>query len=179
MANIPADLLARAIADLKEAEAASTAANARAEAAQADAAAKKEHLKEMRAVVEWVRARSEAQPPAEPAASPQDATATRFGRPIPEISNTDLSLQGLEKLGRTASTREISDQVKRDGHDLSPAQVRGALKYLAKKPNSPVETTPGSGLWRLRGDPGQVAPFQPRAVTMFPAGNGAVREAMG
>lgn len=169
------DMITRAEADLKDAEAASAAAQARAEAAQADAVTAAQRTKEMRAVLDWLRVQSEDSltPPAEPTGQAQDQPAMRFGRPVPENATTDLCVRALESFGRPATTRQIRDRLARDGHELTVAQVRGAMRYLATKKNSsPVETTPGSGLWRLRSGQ-QAAPFQPAGVTTFAASNGA------
>ncbi len=165
-------MMARAEADLREAEAASVAAQARADAAQVDAAAAARRAAEMRAVWEWLRTQT-AQPPA-PAESPKQASkpqAMRFGRPVPETAITDLAHQSLENLGGQATTREIRDRLAREGHNFEQGQIRAAMRYLSKKNNPVVETTPGSGLWRLQGGQ-QAAPFRP-AVTGFPAANGA------
>ena len=54
-------------------------------------------------------------------------------------------LDALEDLGGTASNKQISGRV-----DMDPDHVRGLLKYASgKKPNPPVVTEPGSGVWRL------------------------------
>jgi hypothetical protein len=165
MSNVP-DIMARAEADLRDAEASAVAAQARADAAQADADSAAKRATEMRAVLGWLRAQSESRPPAEASGSGQEQqSGLRFGRPIPDTSNTDLCLQVLESFGRAATTKEIRNRLAQEGHDLSQEQVRGALKYLAgKKTDSPVETTPGSGLWRLRGM---------RRPGVLPAANGA------
>ena len=155
---------------VSDAEAASTAAQARAEAAQADAAMAAQRANEMRAVLDWLRAQSDApRTPAEPV-EPSPA-AMRFGRPVPQDAKTDLCVEALEKIGGgPASTRQIHDHLAREGHDLTMDQVRGALRYLAnRKTGSPVETTPGTGQYRLR----PAAPFRPAVVTGLPAANGA------
>jgi hypothetical protein len=170
MAN-DTDMMARAEADLRDAENASASAQARAEAAQADAATAAQRAKEMRAVLDWLRAQ-QAQPQvrANVTGEAQESQATRFGRPVPETSNTDLCLAVLESFGKPATTRQIRDRLVREGHDLTVPQVRGAMRYLARKNSSPVETTPGSGLWRLR-ETRQAAPFRD-AVAGLPAVNG-------
>lgn len=171
MSNVP-DIMARAEADLKDAEAAAVAAQARAEAAQADATVAAQRAKEMRAVLEWLRAQSEPQTPTEPSGVAQGQPGTRFGRPVPETSNTDLALRALESFGRPATTKEIRSRLAQDGHILNHEQVRGALKYLAgKKHDAPVATTPGSGLWQLRSTR-HSATFRPGGVADLPAMNG-------
>jgi hypothetical protein len=167
-----ADIVARAEAQLKDAEAAAVAAQARADAAQADAAVAAQRAKEMRVVWEWLRTQSESPSPAESSGSAQELAAMRFGRPVPETANTDLCFRALETFGRPATTREIRDRVVQAGHDLEVGQVRGAMRYLARKSTSPVETTPGSGLWRLR-DAQQAGPVQPGSPAVLPAANGA------
>ena len=166
--SFESDMVARAESDLRDAEAASTAAQARAEAAQADAAVAAQRAREMRAVLDWLRAQSDApRTPAEPVE--QTAPAMRFGRPVPKDAKTDLCVEALEKIGGSGSTRQVHDYLVREGHDLTMDQVRGALRYLAnRKTGSPVETTPGTGQYRLR-----AAPFRPAVVTGLPAANGA------
>jgi hypothetical protein len=159
--SFESDMLARAESDLRDAEAASTAAQARAEAAQADAAVAAQRASEMRAVLDWLRAQSDApRTPAEPV-----EPAMRFGKPVPKDAKTDLCVEALEKIGGSGSTRQVYDYLAREGHDLTMDQVRGALRYLAnRKTGSPVETTPGTGQYRLR-----------RVVEAgLPAANGAV-----
>lgn len=144
------EILRRARAQAQEATAAREAAQARAAAAAADADAAVDHEKAMQAVLAWVeqQATEPASPP-EPAAQAPPPVATRFGRPVPEVTQTELTLRVLEDLGRPASTKEIRDRLARDGHVLSQNQVRSTLKYMARKPDSPVETETGSGVWRL------------------------------
>jgi hypothetical protein len=77
---------------------------------------------------------------------------TRFGRPVSEEANTDLCLRVLASFGRPASTKEVRDRLARDGHDLNTDQVRGSLKYLARKKEPQVETATGSGVWRFVSD---------------------------
>lgn len=74
-----------------------------------------------------------------------------FGKPIPEVTNTGLSLRALEQIGTTATTTEIREKISESGHVLSQSQVRGALKYLAGRHDAPVEN-PEPGVWRLRRD---------------------------
>ena len=92
----------------------------------------------MRAVWEWLRAQTD-QPrvPAEPAGPAAATQVMRFGPPVAENAITDLCMQALEKFGRPAKTRQLSDLLVREGHDISVAQVRGAMRYLATKKNAP------------------------------------------
>jgi hypothetical protein len=167
------DMVARAEADLRDAEAASVAADARAQAAHADAAEAAQQAKEMRAVLDWLRARTtEPRAPAERAGQAQKQQQMRFGRPVPENPLTEQSLGALENLGRSASTKQIRERLAREGHEFSQGQVRAAMRYLSKKADPPVTTTPGSGLWRLV-SPRQAAPSQSATVAGLPAANGA------
>src|SRR6266568_449861 len=149
MANMT-DIMKQAEADLKEAEAASGAAQSRAAAAQADADAARERVREMRAVWDWLQLHN--QPTAQPTQADRTETppATRFGRPVPEVAQTDLCLEVLASLGGTGTNKQIRARLARDGHDVTLDQVRGTLKYLSRKTPPPVETDAGSGLWRLR-----------------------------
>ena len=86
--------------------------------------------------------------------------ATRFGKPVPELAQTDLCLRALENLGGTATNKQIRDRLVRDGHDVDLDKVRSTLKYLSRKKPPPVQTDVGSGLWRLR-HANMPAPFVP------------------
>jgi hypothetical protein len=147
------EILKRARAEAQEATAAREAAQARAATAIADADAAVEREKAALAVHAWVeqQAIAPAAPaePAEPTGQAPASAATRFGRPVPEVTNTDLTLRVLEDLGRPASTTEIRERLAGDGHELSQTQVRSTLKYLARKPAYGVTTEPGSGVWRI------------------------------
>jgi hypothetical protein len=150
------DIMKQAEAEMKEAETASGVAQSRAAAAQADAEAARERAREMRAVWEWLQAHNqEAQPPMPAGRTEQpDLTetpaATRFGRPVSEVAQTDLCLQALESLGGTATNKQIRDHLVREGHGINLDKVRNSLKYLSRKTPPPVQTDNGSGLWRLR-----------------------------
>lgn len=141
------DMLARAEADLREAEAASAAADARAAAAQAEATDKAQRAQEMRAVLDWLRARTAE--PAAPARREGHDGELRFGRPVPENPITQLSLDALEAMGGSGSNKQVRERLARDGHDFSQGQVRAALRYLSKKSDPPVTTQQGTGMWRL------------------------------
>jgi hypothetical protein len=159
------EMIRQAEAEVQEREGRTVAADSRAAAAQADAAAEHEGLKEARIVLEWLRRRGQSQPVAAVAGMqsdrPQPQPATRFGRPVPEISQADLCLQALEALGGTATNKQIRDRLLRDGHDVDLDKVRNSLKYMSRKTPPPVETDHGSGLWRLLRIPGTPAPFVP------------------
>jgi hypothetical protein len=149
MANMT-DIMKQAEADLKEAEAASGAAQSRAAAAQADADAARERVREMRAVWDWLQAHDQqAQSPTQTERT-DTPPAMRFGRPVPEVAQTDLCLQALEDLGGTATNKQVRDRLVREGHDVNLDKVRSTLKYLSRKTPPSVETEVGSGLWRLR-----------------------------
>jgi hypothetical protein len=173
------DLLKRAQAEAQEATAAREAAQARAAAAVADANAAVAHEEATHKTVAWIQ--QQTTEPAAPVERTEQAdrvpapTATRFGRPVPEVPQTELCRRVLEDLGRPASTREIRDRLARDGHELSQSQVRSTLKYMARKPSFGVETETGSGVWRLQRS-SAAAPFQgDGAVTGIPVLNGAGR----
>jgi hypothetical protein len=154
-------VLMEAEADLRQAQADYEEAHSRLAAAQANDDAALERLKEMQTVRDWLEQRDQArrgvQTRMDLAKTENRAIfekpgeiVTRFGKPIPEVANTDLCLKVLESFGKPATTKQIRDRLARDGHELSQAQVRGSLKYLSRKKPPPVTTTSGSGLWKLR-----------------------------
>ena len=172
------EILQRAQAQAKEAAAAREAADARAAAAVAEADAALEHEKAMQTTLAWLQQQATAaERPIERAQQTERVsapTATRFGRPVPEVTQTERCLRVLQALGRPASTKEIRDRLARDGHEFSQMQVRSTLKYMARKPSFGVETESGSGVWRLRGS--AAAPFPgDGTMTGTPAMNGARR----
>jgi hypothetical protein len=170
------EIITQAESDLRDAETASAAAQSRAIAAQADAEAALERVREMRAVREWLRAHSQPVDTAGQAAGPEqpkESAATRFGRPVPEVALTDLCLQALETLSGTATNKKIRDHLVRDGHDVGLDQVRSSLSYLSRKKPPQVQTDVGSGLWRLLRTAGTPAPF----AASSPSINGAGRDA--
>jgi len=162
------EIMKQAEADLKEAETASSAAQSRAIAAQADADAARERVREMRAVRDWLQLHSPSARPPNQAERTETPPQTRFGKPVPEVSQTELCVRALESLGGTATNRQIRDRLARDGNDFNLDQIRGTLKYLSRKTPPPVETDAGSGLWRLR-----------RVGTFVPAGTLPVNGAGG
>jgi hypothetical protein len=157
------DLLAAAEADLRKANTnveVREADVARAQAAYADA---REQQTKMQATCDWLRERmhevsGEEATVLAPAAETAPAHVTKsvpgpsgtlFGKPMPEVTNTGLCLRALELLGKPATTREIRAKVRELGHELDQDQVRGSLKYLAGRKDSPVEN-PEMGVWLLQ-----------------------------
>lgn len=143
---------AKAEADLRDAQARFEAARSRAVAAAADEVEAQEHVKQMTAVRDWLRQQDQPpQPPApaEQAEGPQTQARTRFGKPIPEVALTERCFRALESFGRQASTTQIRDRLAAEGHEFTQIQVRGAMKYLAAKKPPMVETSKGTGVWRL------------------------------
>jgi hypothetical protein len=120
-----------------------------------------EQQAKMEATVAWLRERARGQseePAVIQAAQPVFASApdvtptpggTLFGKPMPEVTNTGLCLRALEQLGKPATTKEIREKIRELGHELGQDQVRGSLKYLAGRGDSPVEN-PETGVWLLR-----------------------------
>jgi hypothetical protein len=99
---------------------------------------------------EAIAATVTSRPTAAPATKSASALAgTLFGKPIPEITNTGLCLRALEQIGKSATTKEVREQIGDLGHALNQGQVRGALKYLAGRHDSPVEN-PEPGVWLLQ-----------------------------
>jgi hypothetical protein len=176
------DMLAKAEADLRAADADVEITQAELEKATAANAAAIERQANMRATREWVRQlRPSGEPVAPgapatrpaPARTPAAAGTTRklFGKDMPVTPLTQLSMETLEKLNRSASTKQVRESLARDGHEYSQSQVRGALKYLAGKKNPPIESTK-PGVWRLR-RVNPPAPFTPEPTVSGVAMNGS------
>ena len=146
-------IVKQAVADIQELEGLLDSAEARVAVAQADAAAIREKLQRAHIALEWWRERNQAEPvaaspasPAKQADQPESNPQMRFGKPVPE-GDTKLNtlLDALEDLGGRASNKQIGNRT-----GMKPDHVRGLLKYASrKKPDPPVVTEPGSGVWRL------------------------------
>ena len=93
-----------------------------------------------------------------------------FGKPMPEVTLTQLCVDALERFGRPANTKQVREKLARDGHEYGQGQVRATLKYLSTKPNAPVECIK-PGVWQLR-EAGAQAPLTPEPLTAVPAMNG-------
>lgn len=146
------EIKAKAEADLKAAEARYEAAHSRSVAAQTDEAAELENLNRMRAATDWVRGLdqpAELLSSAEQVERRQAQPRTRFGKPIPEVALTELCFRALQSFGRQASTTQLRERLAAEGHEVTQTQVRGAMKYLSQKKPQMVETSKGTGLWRL------------------------------
>ena len=146
------EIRAKAEADLRAAEVRYEAAHSRAVAAQADEAAELENLNRMRAATDWVRGLDQPTVPPSPAAQaerPETQPQTRFGKPVPEVALTELCVRALESFGRQASTTQLRERLSVEGHEFTQTQVRGAMKYLSLKKPPIVETSKGTGVWRL------------------------------
>ena len=169
------DILKQAEADFQAAREELAAAQEQVKVAQEREQTAFARTQEMQAVLDWVQRHSPLDTGVTAAPEPSSPTAAepsmRFGKPVAEVSNTDLCLRVLESLGRPATTTEIRERLAREGYDLNQEQIRGALKYLARKAPSPVETSTGSGVWKLK-DAGH-----PSRPSDRPALNGAGREA--
>ncbi len=160
-------MLAAAEADLRKANTNVELRQADVERAQAACTEAREQLAMMEATCAWLRDRLRELPAEDDAvvaeaAEPTPAEATKpapapagtlFGKPMPEIPNTQLCLRALEQIGKPATTREVRDKVRESGHQLDQDQVRGSLKYLAGRKDSLVEN-PEPGVWLLRKDSG-------------------------
>jgi hypothetical protein len=86
-----------------------------------------------------------------PVADARIAPSTRkvFGKPVPEVTLSSLTLEALEQLGRAATTAEVRLKLRENGHPYDQGQVRHSLKYLTRKQSSGVEN-PRVGVWQLR-----------------------------
>lgn len=178
------EILKQAEADLQAAREELTAAQEQVRVAQEREQSARARTQEMQAVWDWLQRHSkpEVEAPAAPATptapvapgptKPTDVTAQLlFGKPMPEVTHAEMCLRVLQSLGRKASTKEIRERLARDGHELSQEQIRGSLKYLSRKTPPLVETTTGTGVWRLK----NAAPGASAASTNEFAMNGAGR----
>lgn len=183
MDQLWAQVLEKVEADLRAADADVEVTQADMERAVAAHAVAVEQQAHMRATHEWVRQQARDPsgvpalshtPPAQPILPPGLAAPVKprklFGKDMPATPLTQLSMETLEKMGRSASTKQVRESLARDGHEYSQSQVRAALKYLAGKKNPPIESTK-AGVWRLRTNDAPV-PFKSAGVTVM---NGAGR----
>ena len=137
------EVIRRAQTDLRRAEAddqAAEAAQRKAEAARAETLAE---LARMRTVLEWLQSRDGA------GASPQGprpAPALTAPRPAPTANNSEVCEWGFEQLGGSGRNPDLRAFLNREGYPFTPAQMRNAIKYLAKTKKIVNE---GGGLWRL------------------------------
>ena len=142
----------------------------RARVALADAL---EHQTKMQAAHEWVRQALQDQPEeseqaerTEPisVSGPQESIPgfsqdqaessnlipARFGKPVPEVSQTELCLYALNRLDRAVTTAEVREFLQQEGHDYNQAQIRATLKYLANRRKPSLVDNIQPGVWRLR-----------------------------
>ncbi len=165
------EALKEAEADLKKANMNVELRQADVDRAQAACADAREQQAKIQGTCDWLRERLRDQPdeeaavasaprlaslPATPAAksvpgltAPSASHGMLFGKPMPEVTNTGLCLRALEQLGKPSTTKEVREQIERDGHKLDQGQVRGTLKYLAGRKDAQVEN-PESGVWVFR-----------------------------
>jgi hypothetical protein len=166
-------MLQKAEEDLQAARANVSLTEAEIERARLANVAAIEQLTHMEATCEWLRQllRDHPEEPvgtqtAEPKSAPAGEQAASspvqgrdeapapvpvlFGKPVPEVTQTDLCLYALERLDRPVTTKEIREFLQKEDHQFSQAQVRSTLKYLAnrRKPSLVESTQPG--VWRLR-----------------------------
>lgn len=159
------DILRQARTDLEAARADLAAAQEQVRAAREREQSAMTRTQEMQSVCDWLERHIQpAEVPAEVTAdtatevveATRPTAGTRFGRPVPEVTQTDLCLQVLRSLGRPATTKEIRDLLAKDGREITANNVRSTLKYLSRKKPPMVETQVGSGVWRLIDDAGDV-----------------------
>lgn len=95
------------------------------------------------------------------------ATKMLFGRPVREVTLTELCLQSLRERGRSMNGRDISNWLAsqglmdEDGRPYDPARLRSTLKYLSRKKKIVQAGKPG--LWKL--------PAPPKSVLVSPPGD--------
>jgi hypothetical protein len=167
-----AEMIKQAEADLDRAEADLATARDQLLVAQEREQHARMRAREMQAIRDWLQAQHVADARSATTSSAAEAGATRFGKPIPEISQADLCLRVLRSLGR-ATTKEIRDRLAFEGHQLDTDQIRSSLRYLANKKPPLIGTNPGSGVWWLLEPSSKTR--NPDAVSTASAMNGAVR----
>jgi DNA topoisomerase IA len=155
-----AEMIRQAEADLKKADTDVDVTDADVHRAQQANAAAKQRQVNMRATLSWLRQQAEHAEQAEQArivepthveqalVEEQAVIQERFGKPVPEVKQSDLCLMALEHLGRPSTTTEIREYLQREGYTYDQSQIRSALKYLGRKKSAPVES-PRTGVWRL------------------------------
>jgi len=121
----------------------------------------------VRGMLDWARRKQAQRVTEEPAvaASMHQLGVVLAAEPVPP-SQTELCVRVLTQFGRDTETVEVRKSLNQAGYDFTQAQVRAALKYLARKKNAPVKSV-RPGVWRLTG-----APF-PAGPAGVPAANGA------
>jgi hypothetical protein len=81
------------------------------------------------------------------------ATKMLFGRPLPEVTQTELCLRALKERGRSMNARDISTWLANqgilagDGRPYDPVRLRSTLKHLSRQ--NKVVQAGKPGLWRL------------------------------
>jgi hypothetical protein len=160
-------MIHQAEADLRQAEAQDEQAEAELRRAEAARAVTQAEVARMSGVLDWLRQQQHSRPQEHPPASPAATTS----RPVPTMNQSELCLWMLGKLGRSASTTEIRENLEREGYPYNQTQVRAAIKYLARK----GKVQGSASAWSVTGTDA-AAPFPPAAMTAALALNGAGRE---
>jgi hypothetical protein len=81
------------------------------------------------------------------------ARPTLFGRPVPEVTQTELCMRALTERGRSMNARDISQWLAsqgvmaQDGRPYDPVRLRNTLKHLSRQ--GKVVSAGKPGLWRL------------------------------
>jgi hypothetical protein len=108
------------------------------------------------AVVDWLERLDAIERPngqVENAETAASTTTMRFGRPVPEVAQTDLCMRALGERGRSMNARDISEWLARqgvmaeDGRPYNPVRLRSTLKHLSRQ--GKVVSAGKPGLWRL------------------------------
>lgn len=146
------EMIAQAEADFERAEADLLAAQDQTRVAKEREEHARMRAREMQAVRDWLRTQQAVDEQATKATgSPTQlngsATPMRFGRPVPEVPQTDLCLRVLRNFRRPASTKEVRDRLALEGHEVEVDKVRSSLRYLSTKKPPLVATNTGTGVW--------------------------------
>jgi len=121
----------------------------------------------VRGMPDWARRKQARQAAEEPAvAASMHQFSTVLATESTPLAQTELCMRVLTQFGRDTQTVEVRKSLNQAGYDFTQAQVRAALKYLARKKNPPIKSV-RPGVWRLTG-----APF-PAGSAAVPAANGA------
>jgi len=137
------------------------------EQAASDLERAKAELAKAQAVVDWLERIDSIESMNGPAAKAEAAAETTantrpmlFGRPLPEVTQTELCVRALRERGRAMNARDISQWLASqgvmagDGRPYDPVRLRSTLKHLSRQGKIVQAGKPG--LWRL--PPTKVAP---------------------
>lgn len=118
-----------------------------------------EELAKAQAVVDWLERIDAIEPlngqvgTAEQAGTTANTRPMLFGRPVPEVMQTELCVRALRERGRSMNARDISQWLAsqgvmaESGQPYDPVRLRSTLKHLSRQ--GKVVQAGKAGLWRL------------------------------